>query len=55
MPVLEWEGQAGLCQQSAGRGRGIRGSRTRCYTKKTTRMFYGDAKKLLDALLPMID
>jgi NAD(P) transhydrogenase subunit beta len=48
------EGQAGVRVQ-AGQGTGYSGIENPLFYKENTRMFYGDAKKSLDALLPMID
>jgi NAD(P) transhydrogenase subunit beta len=56
MPVLEcWKAKQVFVSASAARGRAIPVSRTRLFYKENTRMFYGDAKKSLDSLLPMID
>ena len=55
MPVLEcWKAkQVFVCKR--GQGTGYSGIENPLFYKDNTRMFYGDAKKSLDALLPMID
>ncbi|MBC7137757.1 MAG: NAD(P)(+) transhydrogenase (Re/Si-specific) subunit beta [Defluviimonas sp.] len=55
MPVLEvWKAkQVIVCKR--GQGTGYSGIENPLFYKENTRMFYGDAKKSLDQLLPMID
>ncbi len=55
MPVLEcWKAKLVLVSKR-GQGTGYSGIENPLFYKDNTRMFYGDAKKSLDALLPMID
>ena len=55
MPVLEvWKAkQVFVCKR--GQGTGYSGIENPLFYKENTRMFYGDAKKSLDSLLPLID
>ena len=55
MPVLEcWKAKQ-VFVSKRGQGTGYSGIENPLFFKENTRMFYGDAKKSLDALLPMID
>lgn len=55
MPVLEvWKAKQ-VFVSKRGQGTGYSGIENPLFFKDNTRMFYGDAKKSLDALLPMID
>jgi NAD(P) transhydrogenase subunit beta len=55
MPVLEvWKAKA-VVVSKRGQGTGYSGIENPLFYKENTRMFYGDAKKSLDSLLPMID
>ena len=55
MPVLEvWKAKHVLVLKR-GQGTGYSGIENPLFYKDNTRMFYGDAKKSLDALLPMIE
>ena len=55
MPVLEcWKAKQ-VFVSKRGQGTGYSGIENPLFYKDNTRMFYGDAKKSLDALLPMID
>ena len=55
MPVLEcWKARQ-VFVSKRGQGTGYSGIENPLFYKENTRMFYGDAKKSLDALLPMID
>jgi len=55
MPVLEvWRAKQ-VFVSKRGQGTGYSGIENPLFYKENTRMFYGDAKKSLDALLPMID
>jgi NAD(P) transhydrogenase subunit beta len=55
MPVLEcWKAKLVIVSKR-GQGTGYSGIENPLFYKDNTRMFYGDAKKSLDALLPMID
>ena len=55
MPVLEcWKAKQ-VFVSKRGQGTGYSGIENPLFYKENTRMFYGDAKKSLDALLPMID
>ncbi|HQY44259.1 MAG TPA: NAD(P)(+) transhydrogenase (Re/Si-specific) subunit beta [Paracoccaceae bacterium] len=54
MPVLEcWKAKQ-VFVSKRGQGTGYSGIENPLFYKDNTRMFYGDAKKSLDALLPMI-
>lgn len=54
MPVLEcWKAKLVIVSKR-GQGTGYSGIENPLFYKDNTRMFYGDAKKSLDALLPMI-
>ncbi len=54
MPVLEcWKAKQ-VFVSKRGQGTGYSGIENPLFFKENTRMFYGDAKKSLDALLPMI-
>jgi NAD(P) transhydrogenase subunit beta len=54
MPVLEvWKAKQ-VFVSKRGQGTGYSGIENPLFYKENTRMFYGDAKKSLDALLPMI-
>jgi NAD(P) transhydrogenase subunit beta len=54
MPVLEvWKAKQ-VFVSKRGQGTGYSGIENPLFFKDNTRMFYGDAKKSLDALLPMI-
>ena len=55
MPVLEcWKAKQ-VFVSKRGQGTGYSGIENPLFYKENTRMFYGDAKKSIDALLPMID
>ncbi len=55
MPVLEcWKAKQ-VFVSKRGQGTGYSGIENPLFYKENTRMFYGDAKKSLDSLLPMID
>jgi H+-translocating NAD(P) transhydrogenase subunit beta len=55
MPVLEcWKAKL-VFVSKRGQGTGYSGIENPLFYKDNTRMFYGDAKKSLDALLPMIE
>ena len=55
MPVLEvWKAKQ-VFVSKRGQGTGYSGIENPLFYKENTRMFYGDAKKSVDALLPMID
>ncbi len=55
MPVLEvWKAKQ-VFVSKRGQGTGYSGIENPLFYKDNTRMFYGDAKKSLDALIPMID
>jgi H+-translocating NAD(P) transhydrogenase subunit beta len=56
MPVLEcWKAKQVFVSKRSPDGKGYSGIENLLFYKENTRMFYGDAKKSLDALLPMID
>ena len=55
MPVLEcWKAKLVIVSKR-GQGTGYSGIENPLFYKDNTRMFYGDAKKSLDVLLPLID
>jgi NAD(P) transhydrogenase subunit beta len=55
MPVLEvWKAKQ-VFVSKRGQGTGYSGIENPLFFKENTRMFYGDAKKSIDQLLPMID
>ncbi|WP_323036981.1 NAD(P)(+) transhydrogenase (Re/Si-specific) subunit beta [Pararhodobacter sp.] len=55
MPVLEcWKAKQ-VFVSKRGQGTGYSGIENPLFFKENTRMFYGDAKASIDALLPMID
>ncbi|WP_417587137.1 NAD(P)(+) transhydrogenase (Re/Si-specific) subunit beta [Pararhodobacter oceanensis] len=55
MPVLEcWKAKQ-VFVSKRGQGTGYSGIENPLFYKENTRMFYGDAKASIDALLPMID
>lgn len=55
MPVLEvWKAKQ-VFVSKRGQGTGYSGIENPLFFKDNTRMFYGDAKKSVDALMPMID
>ncbi len=55
MPVLEvWRAKQ-VFVSKRGQGTGYSGIENPLFFKENTRMFYGDAKKSVDALLPLID
>jgi NAD(P) transhydrogenase subunit beta len=55
MPVLEvWRAKQ-VFVSKRGQGTGYSGIENPLFYKDNTRMFYGDAKKSLDALMPLID
>ena len=55
MPVLEcWKAKLVIVSKR-GQGTGYSGIENPLFYKENTRMFYGDAKKSLDALLPLIN
>ena len=55
MPVLEcWKAKQ-VFVSKRGQGTGYSGIENPLFYKDNTRMFYGDAKKSLDALMPLID
>ena len=55
MPVLEVWTAKQVFVSKRGQGTGYSGIENPLFYKENTRMFYGDAKKSLDALLPMIN
>ena len=55
MPVLEVWKAKNVFVSKRGQGTGYSGIENPLFYKDNTRMFYGDAKKSVDALLPMID
>jgi H+-translocating NAD(P) transhydrogenase subunit beta len=55
MPVLECWKSKQVFVSKRGQGTGYSGIENPLFYKENTRMFYGDAKKSLDALLPLID
>ncbi|MFN3938388.1 MAG: NAD(P)(+) transhydrogenase (Re/Si-specific) subunit beta [Gemmobacter sp.] len=55
MPVLEvWKAKQ-VFVSKRGQGTGYSGIENPLFYKENTRMFYGDAKKSIDSLLPLID
>ena len=55
MPILEcWKAKQ-VFVSKRGQGTGYSGIENPLFYKENTRMFYGDAKKSIDALLPMIE
>ena len=55
MPVLEvWKAKH-VFVSKRGQGTGYSGIENPLFYKENTRMFYGDAKKSIDALLPLVD
>ena len=55
MPVLEvWKAKQ-VFVSKRGQGTGYSGIENPLFYKENTRMFYGDAKKSVDSLLPMLD
>ncbi|ULB09776.1 NAD(P)(+) transhydrogenase (Re/Si-specific) subunit beta [Cereibacter azotoformans] len=55
MPVLEvWKAKQ-VFVSKRGQGTGYSGIENPLFYKENTRMFYGDAKKSLDALLPLVE
>ncbi|WP_135446932.1 MULTISPECIES: NAD(P)(+) transhydrogenase (Re/Si-specific) subunit beta [Tabrizicola] len=55
MPVLEvWKAKQVIVSKR-GQGTGYSGIENPLFYKENTRMFYGDAKKSIDSLLPLID
>ena len=55
MPVLEvWKAKQ-VFVSKRGQGTGYSGIENPLFFKENTRMFYGDAKKSIDSLLPMLD
>ncbi len=55
MPVLEvWRAKQ-VFVSKRGQGTGYSGIENPLFYKENTRMFYGDAKKSLDALMPMVE
>ena len=55
MPVLEcWKAKQ-VFVSKRGQGTGYSGIENPLFYKENTRMFYGDAKKSIDALLPMVE
>ncbi len=55
MPVLEvWKAKLVIVSKR-GQGTGYSGIENPLFYKENTRMFYGDAKKSIDSLLPLID
>ncbi len=55
MPVLEvWKAKQ-VFVSKRGQGTGYSGIENPLFFKENTRMFYGDAKKSVDALLPLVD
>jgi NAD(P) transhydrogenase subunit beta len=55
MPVLEvWKAKQ-VFVSKRGQGTGYSGIENPLFYKENTRMFYGDAKKSIDSLLPMLD
>ena len=55
MPVLECWKAKHVFVSKRGQGTGYSGIENPLFYKENTRMFYGDAKKSLDSLLPMIE
>ena len=55
MPVLEVWKAKNVFVSKRGQGTGYSGIENPLFFKENTRMFYGDAKKSVDALLPMIE
>ncbi|WP_333830148.1 NAD(P)(+) transhydrogenase (Re/Si-specific) subunit beta [Pararhodobacter sp.] len=55
MPVLECWRAKQVFVSKRGQGTGYSGIENPLFFKENTRMFYGDAKKSIDSLLPMID
>jgi H+-translocating NAD(P) transhydrogenase subunit beta len=55
MPVLEVWKAKNVIVSKRGQGTGYSGIENPLFYKDNTRMFYGDAKKSLDGLLPMIE
>jgi NAD(P) transhydrogenase subunit beta len=55
MPVLEVWKAKNVIVSKRGQGTGYSGIENPLFYKENTRMFYGDAKKSLDGLLPKID
>ncbi|MBV0891667.1 NAD(P)(+) transhydrogenase (Re/Si-specific) subunit beta [Paracoccus sp. Z118] len=55
MPVLEVWKAKNVFVSKRGQGTGYSGIENPLFYKENTRMFYGDAKKSVDALLPMIE
>ena len=55
MPVLEVWKAKNVFVSKRGQGTGYSGIENPLFFKDNTRMFYGDAKKSVDALLPLID
>lgn len=55
MPVLECWKSKQVFVSKRGQGTGYSGIENPLFYKENTRMFYGDAKKSLDELLPKID
>jgi H+-translocating NAD(P) transhydrogenase subunit beta len=55
MPVLECWRAKQVFVSKRGQGTGYSGIENPLFYKDNTRMFYGDAKKSIDALLPMLD
>jgi NAD(P) transhydrogenase subunit beta len=55
MPVLECWKATQVFVSKRGQGTGYSGIENPLFYKENTRMFYGDAKKSIDALLPMIE
>ena len=55
MPVLECWTAKQVFVSKRGQGTGYSGIENPLFYKENTRMFYGDAKKSIDALLPMIE
>jgi len=55
MPVLEcWKAKQ-VFVSKRGQGTGYSGIENPLFYKENTRMFYGDGKKSIDTLLPMIE
>ena len=55
MPVLEcWKSKLVIVLKR-GQGTGYSGIENPLFYKDNTRMFYGDAKKSIDSLLPLIE
>ncbi|WP_299359596.1 NAD(P)(+) transhydrogenase (Re/Si-specific) subunit beta [uncultured Paracoccus sp.] len=55
MPVLEVWKAKNVFVSKRGQGTGYSGIENPLFYKENTRMFYGDAKKSVDSLLPLID